>query len=1558
MIKTKENRRGRQGGKTLSYLLVGAIVLCAAASARAANYDFTGEQDNNWGTAKNWRAENGGAQQTSVPSGSNNLNFRPTSKINASFQANPVVNIGGKYSTTWKLHVRNLGTEAAPVVFNASSDANGVTAGGTKTSDNTGYYIANDSGDVWLRLQRGTYNTGTGGFWFVGNTGFSGHIVTCSGVTMGCSQQFQLKQGSFSATNTAFTVGTQCYFGYISGKNVTVYKKDGTWTLKNNAHFGEKGNCDMIVDGGTIDINSAANLFIGNPGNGSLTIKDGEVKTTGSSSGVIYIGRGTGGVGSVTLDGANAAMTSGGDVYVGQNGGTGTLTVSNGTFTTSSAKWTVIDSNSSGTINLAGGTFKTKRIRDNSGSGGTALLVFDGGTLMANGTSDALVDSTVDVKVKAGGATIDTGTFDINIAAPLDADTGVAGDLTVTGGGSATFTAAGDLSGAFTIGENTALHWFDQDGVVSNYAATAISLAPGATLALDADATGCDAFAATTTNITATAASPATFKLIVRSMPESGRAFPLFAIAEADTNKVAIVAETPAGAPLVVERGYADGCITYAILAKDYTWNDGSNGGGWTDGAKWDVDGASAEWADNNNAVFATEGDVATLDADVTAVKLDFQANATVGVSGDVAVTVPEVAVASGISATLNAPVSGAFEKIGAGTLTLGTSRTEQTFVTEGTLAMANGATIAPTKLTLGTDPAKPVTFDYGGQTLTGDPAAYIATGMDITLANGAFEYANTIWYGGTGNPAALTVASGATLQSGGHFTLTPYGEMTVNVAGGTMKSTKNEDSWLIQASLDGRLNVNVTDGGLLEFGGETYALTCRDTVNGSTDYQSPSLYMKVVDSTLRVANGKSLRLGYDGNNKNPVNPTCVFAATNSLIDIAYGIYVGHNAVGTNTAGSYTVDFENCVITAKQISVYHDRPLNAVRFNNVRYVLNADSNYSLETVAAFETLGEGGTAIKPMTIDAGGLTIDNNNHYGQLRADPQGPGAFIKTGTGPFAIMRNQTAIAPLIVSNDVMRIDGGLSIARPTTIAPGATLKTSGAATFSSGITLESGATLDVSGTNAVAVGSLTLPVSGTAALTVAGAAVPKGLYPVFSGVTVADVEGKLVPTLASGATAYQYLVKDSTLYLAVDTDLSGFVWTGLAGDGKMSTAGNWWNGSAPGEGDAVDFAGVTVTTTIEADIDATFGAVTMGPGIVVFTGDKMRATSFSDTTKVSVGTDATVTLVGDLMFSGSGSNYVIYRVNRGGKFIVTGKVGLASGAAGNLQAQYNPGTGIIVAGSLVNDSTNWIFAARDDNATTQHWAIGPGGITGTATDKGMWVYSNNKVNPEFQPYTNDFTVSLWTVLRESAKSWTYNTTGLDDLGHTITLDAGFSDKTAPIYVTGKGKVVVNHVTKSFGGKNAYSGPVTVKDTATLSINAGKKLTSGAITVNSGATLELAESGTNTLGGALSLQDGATLKFNFTERRTAPVLDLSKGVTFGNATNITVSVVGERPAYHGAPDGKGRYALTSGYNFSTAGATIARAGDCPAWVKSIGLDDSGNIVADILLKGFLVIVN
>ena len=286
---------------------------------------------------------------------------------------------------------------------------------------------------------------------------------------------------------------------------------------------------------------------------------------------------------------------------------------------------------------------------------------------------------------------------------------------------------------------------------------------------------------------------------------------------------------------------------------------------------------------------------------------------------------------------------------------------------------------------------------------------------------------------------------------------------------------------------------------------------------------------------------------------------------------------------------------------------------------------------------------------------------------------------------------------------------------------------------------------------------------------------------------------------------------------------------------------------------------------------------------------------------------------------------------MNSGGKFIVTGKVGLASGAAGDLQAQDNPGNGVIVAGSLVNDSTKSIYVAHDNNTTTQYWAIGPGGISGTATSVGLWVYSNNKVNPVFQPNTNDFTVSLWTVLRESAKSFTYNTTGLDGLGHTITLDAGFSDKTAPLYVTGTGKVVVNHVTKSFGGKNAYSGPVSVKDTATLAINAGKQLTTGAISFEAGTMLALPQTGTVTMDGDLTLAAGMTIAYTLSVAGQTTLDVTGKTLTRPEEGTVVISVAG-KPGK--AVRSKTPYTLISGANLTEGDLAKFTLENLPDWVR------------------------
>ena len=184
---------------------------------------------------------------------------------------------------------------------------------------------------------------------------------------------------------------------------------------------------------------------------------------------------------------------------------------------------------------------------------------------------------------------------------------------------------------------------------------------------------------------------------------------------------------------------------------------------------------------------------------------------------------------------------------------------------------------------------------------------------------------------------------------------------------------------------------------------------------------------------------------------------------------------------------------------------------------------------------------------------------------------------------------------------------------------------------------------------------------------------------------------------------------------------------------------------------------------------------------------------------------------------------------MNAGGKFIVTGKLGLSEGSAGNLNAQSSVGDGYVVAGEIANNTQNKTIYT-DINLKRQNWVVGPGGMT-SASGRGWWGLSDSKNSAYFYPYTNDFTVAAMTCIRESFGHYELNTTGFGDgLGHTITLDAGYSDN-GKLYIAGTGKVVVNHTPAAYDGKGAYSGNVTVSDTATLAINAGKKLTTGKIT-------------------------------------------------------------------------------------------------------------------------------
>ena len=139
-------------------------------------------------------------------------------------------------------------------------------------------------------------------------------------------------------------------------------------------------------------------------------------------------------------------------LYVGRSG-TGTLTINGGTVDVSSPDQNVNlaqNSGSRGTINLNGGTLKTRRIVKQNGSSGA--LNFNGGTLQANKTNNpdlpgGLISDTVTATVNDGGGTIDSSNLEIKVGAAIGGN----GAMRFKGGNTITLQGANSYEGGTII---------------------------------------------------------------------------------------------------------------------------------------------------------------------------------------------------------------------------------------------------------------------------------------------------------------------------------------------------------------------------------------------------------------------------------------------------------------------------------------------------------------------------------------------------------------------------------------------------------------------------------------------------------------------------------------------------------------------------------------------------------------------------------------------------------------------------------------------------------------------------------------------------------------------------------------------------------------------------------------------------------------------------------------------------------------------------------------------------------------------------------------------------
>ena len=395
----------------------------------------------------------------------------------------------------------------------------------------------------------------------------------------------------------------------------------------------------------------------------------------------------------------------------------------------------------------------------------------------------------------------------------------------------------------------------------------------------------------------------------------------------------------------------------------------------------------------------------------------------------------------------------------------------------------------------------------------------------------------------------------------------------------------------------------------------------------------------------------------------------------------------------------------------------------------------------------------------------------------------------------------------------------------------------------------------------------------------------------------------------------------------LAFDPEATSYAQKGLRGN--ITLTGNWTPDRALTIGDGI----LTVQGTLSGSHQLT-----------VNSGGTLKADVVSYSSTALLAGNAGTVEFGVVTASGSG-DYKFY-----------------NGGASN---------GVVAVGRFVNNAANTV---RLNSA--EKLVMGEGGFTfgpNTAADQGTWksfsVGLNTTANiwpsADFTFATNsyattgdpkspgntrrDFMQGFNTInnVVYGSKLNVYTTDYYDGtVARTVTVDGCFycAKASNEFNVRGIGTVVVNSYWSNYPGK------VGVYDTATLQINPGCRVGTGTLTVDSGAALQVGDSGTVSLGGSLTLNSGAKLKFNFTENRTAPKLNVSnKTVTATGTYKVAVSAAeGVRPV-------GGDYVLTSGGKFGSA--TVSLDDDAPFWAAGVSKNADNDIVLSVKPVGLMFFV-
>jgi autotransporter-associated beta strand protein len=307
------------------------------------------------------------------------------------------------------------------------TDIGVITNGGTAVFAGTSESVA-ALAQIWVGNLSGTSGnfSMTGGTlaltsdFNVGRQGATGTVIfsDTTGTTNVTTNSFRagsMADTSTTAANASITISGANTFvtsASVAGAGLgsvasSGLRSTGTITVTDGATFTKNGTTAMIIGG---DNNVASQ----NGGTGTLVVSNGGSVFTGGN---LAVGRNATAEGTVLVNGGN--ITTATNLFIAgvngaSTGGHGTVTINSGTITTND--FSVREG--TGTINLNGGTVKAKTISESTGSGN---VNFNGSLIqvLADTADFFLGYEREDLNIQSGGLNLDTNSFSVSLTQGL-----------------------------------------------------------------------------------------------------------------------------------------------------------------------------------------------------------------------------------------------------------------------------------------------------------------------------------------------------------------------------------------------------------------------------------------------------------------------------------------------------------------------------------------------------------------------------------------------------------------------------------------------------------------------------------------------------------------------------------------------------------------------------------------------------------------------------------------------------------------------------------------------------------------------------------------------------------------------------------------------------------------------------------------------------------------------------------------------------------------------------------------------------------------------------------